>query len=669
MQIFDDSKKRIGTLTGFRNRTITSTLKSGDKELYFEYPSQGNMVDLIKEECYIRTKTDEYVIKCVQEERDYKKYTAVLNVEELEGQQFPYGFASQEQTVRACLEFAFEGTGWTVGICEITKKRTIDIDEKVSAWEVFQESLETYRCECQIDSINKIINVFERIGRNRGSYFAEGLNLRKLTRQSDTYDFYTRIIPIGKDGITIEWLGKPYIENFQYSKKVKTYTWKDERYTNTTSLIEDATAKLDELSKPYKVYAADVVDLARASDRYKNILDYEIGDTVYIISKKSRIKEKQRIVKIVENPENPKKNTVELSNTIKTFAEVQKTETELAKKEAISIATNATKKILSNYYTSEEIETKIAASQEAVELGVMHTLQGYYNKTETDSIIQLSKGEIELSVSQKYQSKSEMGEYSTTKEMQAMIELNIDAITLEVENNGTSSNLILKAGETILSSKVINITGVVKFADLSKAGGTTINGANITTGILKDAGGNTEWNLATGVLKSKKLTIESTNFKLTEAGNATMNNATATNATIKTANITNATINTATITNATINSATLNSANILNGKIRQETSDSYMEITNASIVAGYKNEDANEIDFSNRVDGRSAMAIVGENGVQIRTPNLYVANSTSGNVYRGYNGTRRFVIDLDDIGGGELEWTIARYTFVNGIMT
>lgn len=43
----------------------------------------------------------------------------------------------------------------------------------------------------------------------------EGLNLRKISLKSDTYDFYTRIYPIGKDGITPEWLtGKDYIDNF-----------------------------------------------------------------------------------------------------------------------------------------------------------------------------------------------------------------------------------------------------------------------------------------------------------------------------------------------------------------------------------------------------------------------------------------------------------------------
>ena len=273
MQIFNDKKKRIGTLSGFKDREITTTLDSGDKELSFSYPAAGALVDLLKEEYYIRTKTDEFVIKAVEKGEQFNKYTAVLNVEELEGTPFPYGFESNEQTIKACLEFAFEGTGWHVGTCTVKKKRTIDEQESVTAWDVLQKCLTTYRCECIIHSLTKTIDIYDRIGSDKGCYFMEGLNLRKISLKSDTYDFYTRIYPIGKDGITPEWLtGKDYIDNFQYSSKIKAYVWKDERYTNTTSLIEDATAKIEEMSRPYKAYTAEVVDLAKASEEYKDIL-------------------------------------------------------------------------------------------------------------------------------------------------------------------------------------------------------------------------------------------------------------------------------------------------------------------------------------------------------------------------------------------------------------
>ena len=476
MQIFNDKKERVGILKGFKDRKIVKTLDSGDKELTFKYPSDGELVDLLKEEYYIRTKEDEYVIRKRKTGTQFNEYTAQLNVEELEGAVFPYGFESKEQTIRACLEFAFEGTGWKVGVCQITKKRTINKDEETNAWEVLQDCLSTYRAECKINSLTKTIDIYEQIGADRGRYFIEGLNLKKLTVTSDTYDFYTRLIPLGKDGIGIEWLGKPYLENYQYSSKIKTYVWSDERYTNTTSLIEDGIAKLDEMSKPYVAYTADVIDLARQSEKYSSVFDYDIGDTVWMISRKTRTKEKQRIVKLTEYPEAPQNNTVELSNATKTFAEVQQEETDKAKSEAIKIANSSAKKTLEDgYYTKTEVETHITASKEEIELGVSKVyetktiveekiksvneltdekLTEYSTTKQMQAAIDLKAEEIDLSVSKVYETKTtvtekiksaneltdeKLKEYSTTEEMNAAIKLQADSITTEVNKKVNNS--------------------------------------------------------------------------------------------------------------------------------------------------------------------------------------------------------------------------------------
>ena len=469
MQIFNDKKKRIGTLSGFKNREITTTLDSGDKELSFSYPTAGALADLLKEEYYIRTKTDEYVIKAVEKGEQFNKYTAVLNVEELEGTPFPYGFESQEQTIKACLEFAFEGTGWHVGTCTVKKKRTIDEQESVTAWDVLQKCLTTYRCECIIHSLTKTIDIYDRIGSDKGCYFMEGLNLRKISLKSDTYDFYTRIYPIGKDGITPEWLtGKDYIDNFQYSSKIKAYVWKDERYTNTTSLIEDATAKIEEMSRPYKAYTAEVVDLAKASEEYKDILSYGIGDTVTLVSKKTRTREKQRIVKITEYPETPKKNTVEISNARKTFAEVQKEETAAATDEAISIANNNTKKVLKDgYYTKSDVESHITAAKDEINLGVSKT---YETKTSVSEKITAANKTAQDAANAAEKNANaatdeKLTEYSTTVEMKSAIKAKADAIELTVSKKVNNDEIISKINQSAekitISASKINFNGIV----------------------------------------------------------------------------------------------------------------------------------------------------------------------------------------------------------------
>lgn len=508
MQIFDDKKKRIGTLSGFKNREITTTLDSGDKELSFSYPATGALVDLLKEEYYIRTKTDEFVLKAVEKGEQFNKYTAVLNVEELEGTAFPYGFESDKQTIKACLEFAFEGTGWHVGTCTVTKKRTIDEQEHVTAWDVLQKCLTTYRCECIIHSLTKTVDIYDRIGSDKGCYFMEGLNLRKISLKSDTYDFYTRIYPIGKDGITPKWLtGKDYIDNFQYSSKIKAYVWKDERYTNTTSLIEDATAKIEEMSRPYKAYTAEVVDLANASEEYKDILSYGIGDTVTLVSKKTRTKEKQRIVKIREYPETPKKNTVEISNARKTFAEIQKEETAAATEEAISIANNNTKKVLQDgYYTKTDVESHITAAKDEINLGVSKTYETKKTVTEKCNTAESNANKA---------TDEKLTEYSTTEEMKSAIDMKADEINIGVSKTAQD------AAAQAESNANTNLENYKKVANAA----IELNANAIKSKVTADeVTSQIEQSAESIRCQAEKISWKSDNSEMTEKGELTCNN-------------------------------------------------------------------------------------------------------------------------------------------------
>lgn len=96
------------------------------------------------------------------------------------------------------------------------------------------------------------------------------------------------------------------------------------------------------------------------------------------------------------------------------------------------------------------------------------------------------------------------------------------------KTTGPSITLTVKDanGNTLSTdSGTITIDGNVVFTNqLSTAGQTTINGSNITTGIIKDSAGNTQFNLSTGALTIKKGTINlgaisgGYNFSVTDAG-------------------------------------------------------------------------------------------------------------------------------------------------------
>ena len=302
-------------LKQYKDYCIESELSSGDKTLSFLYPLE--LSKEIKEEGYIRNKTDEFVIKEISTQGKWKSIKAKLNVEDLEGKVFE-SFDTTNETIKHCINLALAGTGWSIGICEITKRRTVRKTNS-NSWDIIQEAKSVYRCEVEFDTLNKKVNIYEKRGSDKGVYFLDSLNLKSLSVKSDSYDFYTRIIAKGKDDLRV------VLENFQYSSKIKTYIWKDERYTDIESLTEDAKAKLNDLSKPYRAYNATVIDLANINkEDYEDILNYSLGDVITLVSKENRIKEKQRIVKMVEYPDEPNRNTCEIANTTLSFEDIQK---------------------------------------------------------------------------------------------------------------------------------------------------------------------------------------------------------------------------------------------------------------------------------------------------------------------------------------------------------
>ncbi|MCR1952889.1 phage tail protein [Clostridium sp. DSM 100503] len=314
LQLYDKNKNKLKGLTKYKDYCIESVLKTGDKTLSFLYPSK--FIDGIVEEGYIRNKTDEFVVKEIGDSGEWTSIKAQMNVEDLEGKAWEH-FNTIEQTIENCLNLACASTGWTVQVNNVTKKRTVK-KTNCSSWEIIQEVKKIYRVEIEFDTLNKVVKAYEKLGQDKGVYFSDQVNLKALDIESNSYDFYTKIIAIGKENIKVE------VENFQYSNKVKTLIWKDERYTVLENLREDATAKLQELSKPRKSYSADVIDLAKLNSKYKNILDYKLGDTITLISKDKKIREKQRIVKITEYPDEPERNSCEIANTTLDFIDIQK---------------------------------------------------------------------------------------------------------------------------------------------------------------------------------------------------------------------------------------------------------------------------------------------------------------------------------------------------------
>ena len=323
--LYNTNHGKIGALTNYKDYHIEQVVNIDDL-LYFSYPIADPQYAQIAFECYIRDGVNEYVIKEINIQGaengiEWAQIICKINLEDLKGRTVA-SFVTVEQKAEDAANLALAGTGWTVGYCDVTKLRTVR-KAQCSAYDVLSEIAKSYTCEITYNAIAKTVIIHQKQGADRGAYFAEQLNLKQLQSQGNSNGYVTRLIPIGKDGLDITSVsaGINYVSNYQYSTKVITGYWVDNRYTVAQDLKDDAIERLAYLSKPTRAYAASIIDLANVSDDW-GILDFALGDFITLLSESQGVREQQRIVKIDRYPEEPERSTIQIANRIVSLEDI-----------------------------------------------------------------------------------------------------------------------------------------------------------------------------------------------------------------------------------------------------------------------------------------------------------------------------------------------------------
>ncbi len=358
------------------NLRTVQVFNSGEDTLIFEIPTGHEKYKFFEEEKRLKYDNQYYTIKSIDEQTnaiiscrldldDFQK-SAVINYRE------------ENQNLTMLLNYALTGSGWTFQDAgKVTIRRTTEL-EAGNVLDLLRIAQVVYRCVFYYDTMNKILTVFPLDNfENKGVYFTDELNIDNVFLRGDSFDFCTRLIPIGADGLRIDSInnGISYVENFEYSKKVIIRVWRDERYIDVQSLKDDAIEKLKVLSKPNRSYKLDVIDLSHI-DLYKD-LKFKIGDKVTLIDRKRNIRVEHQIAKYERYPDNPEKSKAELAATAKGMQAVVKNLTGLIEGNNVSINIQGRKisKLtldieaftleLGNYYTRGETEIYVGSQIQA----------------------------------------------------------------------------------------------------------------------------------------------------------------------------------------------------------------------------------------------------------------------------------------------------------------
>lgn len=260
-----------------------------------------------------------YLINGINERKTVSTITCELDLTGLNYNVYPTYNKSTVSFASVCSEI-LKGTGWTIVDADlVSARRTLELTD-VTTLEILDycQNSTAYNTRYRFDTINKVIYCIKPYNNTEptGTYFTDELNLSDMTYKGSTTSLVTRLYPYGKDGLSIASLnnGKAYLENYSYTDKVVSAIWRDERYTNKQTLLDDANAKLAVLAVPEQSYTAKVIDLAKTlPDTYGDVLAFDLYDVVTLIDRKRKTRINYRIVEIKEYPADATLNTVTLS--------------------------------------------------------------------------------------------------------------------------------------------------------------------------------------------------------------------------------------------------------------------------------------------------------------------------------------------------------------------
>jgi phage minor structural protein len=566
-------------------------LASGLDEIIFNISIRDPVFKCVVEEARIRDRDGNYyLVKQIDAGNESAKVIAQIDIDAFKATMFPKytnGSATVYNTVMQVLP-----SGWNViDYAAKSFKRTIPTsdaagDYNVTAWDVLQACCDTYKVRFRFDNVRKVVYIIDpSTYLNIGAFATRDLNLKDLNYKGKSTGFITRLYAEGADGLTFASIngGKNYVDDHSYSNKVISYYWKDERYKDKQSLLDDARAKLAELAKPTRSYDCDVLDLANTNPEKYGFEDFSLFNVITLVDDAQEKRLDYQIVEKWEYPYYPVNNKVVLS-----------TETPKIQNQVVSLIDS----VNNPTSTFQQIMQSAIANSTALITGnrggyvVFHDANG---DGVPDEILVMNTPSIT----------------TATKVWRW------NASGLGYSKNGYNGNYGL----------AMTMDGAI-VADYITTGSLTAN--IIKAGILTDLKGKFTLDMINGTLTMKDGTFSGT-------------------------------VNASTIKGSTITGGTITGGTITGSTIQNAATGSRVLMDSSSSLKGYYNNTLhNIINMSNRNNTSNDLIIDADHELHIRTPKVYVSNTSYGTgggqvyeTYDNFNDGYSFVSNVDKRQSGE----------------
>lgn len=319
IKVYDSRGQFLFLLDSLKDWQVMESLEKGYKTMQFDVPCTKLNLESFVEENYIETIDYRYVIKEVRVERnDFFTVYCNPDIEDLIGLNFEV-FDLFELNLEGGYNYCLsQAPSWSVEYNSEDNTQITYQDSNKNGFEMIRKIAYKNNQEVWFDTKQKVVKVFDKMGSNRGQFYSNELSLKELKKQSNTYEYYTVLYPYGKNGLDISSVnqGRKYLSDYTYTNKQIEKVLVDESLTYAEDVLRWGQGMLEEHSQPKSSYQLKLMDIG----------DVGIGDTILLVDKLKRIKQKQRVVKIVRYPFEPEKSTLDISNIQVDFSQQWKQE-------------------------------------------------------------------------------------------------------------------------------------------------------------------------------------------------------------------------------------------------------------------------------------------------------------------------------------------------------
>lgn len=318
--VLDDNGAWEAILENAYDIIVTGEI-NGEDTLTFSIPFRDSKRKYLENEKKIQIVDDVYKVRTVTDVKDSTGNTVTQIYAEAEFYDLTFSVRKEEkkfdaETADVAMAYALADTEWSVGTVNVTTKRTWTSTEK-NALSILRSVANLHGGDLVFDCPNRLVHLLTVNGKDSGALFAYKKNMKSIERVVDTRSLVTRLYAVGTNGMTFADIngGKPYLEDFTYSKEVRISTLDCSSFTNPYQMKEYTAMRLAEYCKPSVSYVLNAMDLSVLTG-YEHEA-WNLGDYVRVEDKDLGLSVTTRIVRREYNLQEPWNTVLELSTTLK----------------------------------------------------------------------------------------------------------------------------------------------------------------------------------------------------------------------------------------------------------------------------------------------------------------------------------------------------------------